>query len=101
MLVGGTSPITALNPNGKSVAGLTWVSSDSTVVTVSNDDPPVLTAVAPGNVTITAGGASADVTVYAGGTTLPLGTVLWSDPGDGSGVFLQLEVEDDAANLAS
>lgn len=86
MLVGGTSPITALNSSGKPVAGLTWVSSDSTVVTLSNDDPPVLTAVGPGNVTITAGGASADVTVYAAGTTLPLGTVLWSDPGDGSGV---------------
>ena len=36
------------------------------------------------HVTITAGGASADVTVSA--DQLPLGTVLWSNPGDGSGV---------------
>ncbi|HEX8817337.1 MAG TPA: hypothetical protein VF753_17720, partial [Terriglobales bacterium] len=36
------------------------------------------------HVTITAGGASADVTVSP---TLALGTVLWSNPGDGSGVY--------------
>ena len=34
--------------------------------------------------TITAGTASADVTVFAG--ALPLGTVLWSNSGSGSGV---------------
>ena len=85
MLVGDTRSITALNTTGQPVAGLTWTSSDPTVATLSTADPPVITAVAPGNVTITAGGASADVTVYAG-TALPLGTVLWSDPGDGSGV---------------
>ncbi|MGO9094239.1 MAG: hypothetical protein ACLQGV_03370, partial [Bryobacteraceae bacterium] len=66
------------------VTGLTWASSDTTVVSLSTDDPPILTAVAAGHVTITAGTAAADVTVWA--TTLPLGTVLWSNPGDGSGV---------------
>jgi hypothetical protein len=35
-------------------------------------------------VTITAGAASADVTVFA--DALPLGTVIWSNPGNGSGV---------------
>src|SRR5205807_7040518 len=55
------------------------------IATLSTDDPPTITAVAAGNVTITAGGASADLTVYAG-PTLPLGTIIWSDPGDGSGV---------------
>ena len=48
------------------------------------DNPPLLTALAVGNVTITAGTAACDVTVSA--ATLPLGTVIWSNPGDGSGV---------------
>lgn len=39
---------------------------------------------AAGHVAITAGTASADVIVSAG--ALPVGTVLWSNPGDGSGV---------------
>ena len=84
MVVGDTRPIQALNPQSQPISGLAWTSSDTTIVTLSTDDPPLLTAVAPGNVTITAGGASADVTVFAG-STLPLGTVIWSNPGDGSG----------------
>jgi hypothetical protein len=72
------------------VTGLTWTSSDPTIVSLSTDDPPILTAVAAGHVTITAGAASADVTVsdptLLPGGPLPLGTVIWSNPGDGSGV---------------
>jgi hypothetical protein len=79
-----THTIQALNAAGQSVTGLTWTSSDTTVVGLSTDDPPILTALAAGHVTITAGGASADVTVVAG--ALPLGTVLWSNPGTGGGV---------------
>jgi hypothetical protein len=55
------------------------------VVSLSTDDPPVLTALAPGSVTIKAGSASADVTVFAG--TLPTGTLVWSNPGNGSGIY--------------
>ena len=58
--------------------------SDPTVVSLSTDNPPVLTALAAGHVTVTAGTASADVTVSA--DALPLGTVIWSNPGNGSGV---------------
>ena len=50
---------------GQPVTGLTWTSSDPNVVSLSSDDPPVLTALAAGHVTITAGTASADVTVSA------------------------------------
>jgi hypothetical protein len=82
--VGDTQMIQALNGAGQPVTGLTWTSSDPTVVSLSTDDPPVLTAVAAGQVTITAGTATANVTVWA--TTPPVGTVLWSNPGDGSGV---------------
>ena len=90
MLVGDTHTIQALSAAGQSVTGLTWTSSDPTIVSLSTDDPPILTAVAAGHVTITAGAASADVTVsdptLLPGGTLPLGTVIWSNPGDGSGV---------------
>jgi hypothetical protein len=87
MVVGNTQTIQALNSAQQSVTGLTWTSSNTNVVTLSTDDPPILTAVAVGRSTITAGGASADVTVSpALATGLALGTVLWSNPGDGSGV---------------
>jgi len=85
MAVGNTRSIQAVNSVNQPVTGLTWTSSDTTIVTLSTDNPPVLTAVAPGNATIYAGNASADVTVFAG-PNLPAGTVHWSNPGDGSGV---------------
>ena len=84
MVVGDTHSIEAINAQGQSVTGLTWTSTDTTVVTLSTDDPPILTAVAAGHVTITAGSASADVTVSA--SSLSPGTVQWTNPGDGSGV---------------
>ncbi len=85
LVVGETHSIQALNASSQPVTGLTWTSSDPIIVSLSTDDPPILTAVAAGKATITAGSASADVTVlYA---TPPPGTVIWSNPGDGSGVI--------------
>ncbi len=84
MVVGDTHTIQALSSAGQPVTGLTWTSSDPTVVSMSTDDPPLLTALAAGHVTITAGAAAADVTVSA--DILPLGTVLWSVPGPGGDV---------------
>ena len=84
MVVGDTHTIQALSAGGQSVTGLVWTSSDPTVVSLSTDDPPVLTAVAAGHVTITAGTGSADVTVWPG--ALGVGTAIWTNPGDGSGV---------------
>ena len=84
LVVGETHTIQALDQNGQPVTGLTWESSDSNVVSLSTDDPPILSAVAAGHATITAGTASADVTVFVD-APLP-GTVIWSNPGDGSGV---------------
>ena len=83
MVVGDTHAIQALNASGQTVTGLTWTSSEPTIVSLSTDDPPLLTALAAGYVTITAGTATCDVTVSA---ALPLGTVIWSNPGDGSSV---------------
>ena len=48
MLVGGTATIQALNSSGQPVTGLTWTSSDPTVVSLSTDDPPLLTALPRG-----------------------------------------------------
>ncbi len=98
LAVGDVHPIQALNSSGQPVTGLTWASSDPTVVSLSTDDPPLLTAVAPGHVTITAGTASADVTVSTG--PLPTGTVQWSNPGDGSGVAAIVPAVPSATGLA-
>lgn len=54
------------------------------IASLSGDDPPILTALVPGHVTITAGDGSADLTVYA--APLAPGSVMWFIPGDGSGV---------------
>ncbi|HZU28995.1 MAG TPA: IPT/TIG domain-containing protein [Bryobacteraceae bacterium] len=84
LVVGDTHSVAAVSSTGQAVTGLTWTSSDPTIVSLSTDDPPVLTAVAAGRATITAGTASADVTVFS--NDLPVGTVQWSNAGDGSGV---------------
>ncbi len=85
IVVGDTRTLQALDDSGQPLTGLTWVSSDATIATLSSDNPPVITAVGTGHVTITAGNAWADLTVYPG-PTLPIGTVKWEVPGDGSGV---------------
>jgi uncharacterized protein YjdB len=84
LVVGQTQTIQALNASSQPVTGLTWASSSTKIVSLSTDDPPILTALAAGHVSITAGTASADVTVSS--ETLQPGTVIWSNPGDGSGV---------------
>ena len=88
MSVGDTHTIQALNAASQPVSGLTWTSSNPAIVSLSTDDPPLLTALAAGHVNITAGtgssAATAAVTVFAG--PLPLGSPIWSNPGDGSGV---------------
>jgi hypothetical protein len=86
MLVGDTQKIQALDDGGQPIASLNWTSSDPAVVSVSVEDGTALTALAPGHAVVTAGGASADVTVSAGDPglpgSLPDGTVLWSVPGN-------------------
>ena len=42
MAVGDTHTIQALNSAGQSVTGLTWASSNTNVVSLSTDDPPIL-----------------------------------------------------------
>ena len=85
LVVGETRTIQATGANGQPLTGLAWTTSDAAMVSLSTDDPPVLTAMAAGHATVKAGTASVDVTVWAG--TLPVGTVIWSNPGNGSGVY--------------
>ena len=84
MLVGDSRSLQALSSSGQPMLGLTWTSSNTAVVSLSADDPPVLSALAVGRVTIAAGGASADVTVMAG-DSFPIGTTAWSTPLGGGG----------------
>ena len=90
MVVGDTRTLHALSASGQPATGLSWTSSDPAKVSLSSVDPPLLTALAAGHVTITAGTATTEVTVFdpvtLPGGTLPVGTVLWSNPGNGSGV---------------
>ena len=85
MVVGDTRNLQVLDSNGAVIHGLTWTITDPTVASLSTDDPPILTALAAGKVTISAGDGSASLTVYPG-PALSQGTIQWSDPGDGSGV---------------
>ncbi len=84
MTVGDTHTIQALSSTGQPLLGLTWTTSDPTVLSLSTDNPPVLSALVPGHVTIIGGSASADVMVTA--SAPPTGSVIWSNPGSASGV---------------
>jgi hypothetical protein len=86
MVVGETRTIQAVDHTGAVVHGLTWSSSDAAIASLSAEDPPTVMALAPGQVTITAGDGSATLTVYPG-PVLPPGTVKWSTSGDGSGLY--------------
>jgi hypothetical protein len=53
--------------------------SNPSIVSLSADDPPILTAVAPGTAIVYVVGMPILVTVYSG-TSLPVGTPIWSVP---------------------
>jgi hypothetical protein len=84
--VGETHSIQALDASGKPVKGLTWTSSNTSVATLSTDDPPIINALSVGYTTISAGDASADITVLASAVSLPIGTVICKNPGTGPDV---------------
>jgi uncharacterized protein YjdB len=54
LMVGGTRTLQALSSTGQTTTGLTWTSSNPAMVSLSADDPPLLTALAAGHVTLTA-----------------------------------------------
>jgi hypothetical protein len=83
LLVGQTRTISVTDASGNVVTGLEWTTSNPSVVSLSTDDPPILTAVAPGTAVVYVVGMPILVTVYSG-TSLPSGTPIWSVPLGGS-----------------
>jgi len=83
MQVGNTRQFTAVDNHGNPRPDATWAVSDTSLATITPDSPPTLTAVAPGQVTVTATAegvtAQAQVTIIDQGITVP-GTALWSVP---------------------
>jgi hypothetical protein len=84
MLVGESRTVSVTNGSGAPLTGLHWITTDPTIVSLSTDDPPVLTAVAAGSATVYAGTVPISVTVNAG-SSLPSGTAIWSLPLGGFG----------------
>jgi hypothetical protein len=83
LLVGATQQFTAVDELGRPRPDVAWSVSDSSIATVSTDNPPVLTGVASGQVTLSAsvGAISAQTQVtILGGSSVPAGTVVWSVP---------------------
>jgi Glucodextranase, domain B/IPT/TIG domain/PQQ-like domain len=83
MLVNGTQQFTAVDDQGRPRSDATWTVSDTTLATIDTDASPTLTAVAVGQITLTAAVGSVNartVVNILSGTSLPLGTVLWTLP---------------------
>lgn len=90
MLIGESTTLSLRDAFGLAVQTLDWSTSDPAIVSMSIDDPPVLTALAEGQVTITAYkgsiGTAASITVIAGtvladgSTVMPAGTTRWKLP---------------------
>lgn len=81
MLVGNTRSVRLVGNVGQSVSGATWTTSDPTIVSITTDDPPQLSAIAQGTATLSASfgqlQASMTLNVFSG-QSLPFGTPLWS-----------------------
>jgi hypothetical protein len=88
MVVGDSRTLDAFNASDALLSGLVWNSIAPNVVTLSTDDPPVLTATAVGTTTVEVSSGSspsacvATLTIYSG-PELPEGTVKWSVPTNG------------------
>jgi hypothetical protein len=83
VLVGATQQFTAVDQLGRPRPDATWTVDNTSIATISTDTSPILTGVAAGTATLTAtiGSVSAQVQVNVlAGTSLPVGTVVWSAP---------------------
>jgi cysteine-rich repeat protein len=84
LVVGETRPLQVVNRvTGNVETGTSLVVADPMIAAVEVD-PLRVSGLAAGSTTISGGGATATVTVFAG-PTLPPGTLRWTAPSDGSG----------------
>jgi len=87
LVTGAIRSIKLVDSNGNFVQGATWKTSDATILQISSDDPPQLSAIASGPATLTATftppGATtpltsqAQINVYPG-ASLPNGVPTWA-----------------------
>ena len=83
LVVGGTQQFTVVDDQGRPRPDATWGVDNTSIATIDANSSPTLTAVATGTATLTAtvGSATAQTQVNVlSGTSLPVGTVLWSAP---------------------
>ena len=66
LLVGQTRTNSVKENSGNAVKGMEWTTSNKSVVSLSTDDPPGITAVAPGTSSVYLVGFPILVTVYSG-----------------------------------
>ncbi len=84
LMVGDSRTLKLADQNGSAVTGANWTIDNTAVLSLSTDDPPVITALNPGTAKVTAalGSLSAQTTinVYLPGSNggFPPGTVKWS-----------------------
>lgn len=82
MIVGETRQFTVIDNNGHPRSDATWSLSDEGLATITSDNSPMLTAIAPGNLTLTASvqgvTAQAQISILEVGTVLDPGTPYWS-----------------------
>jgi Glucodextranase, domain B/Bacterial Ig-like domain (group 2) len=83
MVVGGTRQFTVVDDQGRPRSDATWSVDNTSIATIDTNSSPTLTAVATGTAALTAtlGSVTAQTQVnILSGTSLPVGTVLWSVP---------------------
>ncbi|MGO9444242.1 MAG: Ig-like domain-containing protein, partial [Thiobacillaceae bacterium] len=83
MQVGATQQFTAVDDYGRPRTDAAWTVDNTGLASITTDSSPVLTALAPGTVTLTASvqGVSAQTQVNISTLTVLLpGTILWSTP---------------------
>jgi len=99
IVVGQTKNVTLKDNNGASITTAQWSVNNNTV-SLSTDNPPVLTALAAGTVTLSAtySGFTAHATITVASGPLAIGTVLWSVPAvsaNGNSQLLHVDNADD------
>jgi hypothetical protein len=87
MMVGDITTLRLVDRAGNVISGAFWSTDDNSVLTLSTDDPPQITAIGTGtaHVTASANGLSSNqstitVVPYASGHHFAAGTVPWTTP---------------------